>query len=199
MPAITPAVHAANVEEAVLDTLQAFMPNYLAEMAAHRGLPRSTYHVESYARGATVDTRFPEEGLPCVVVKAGRKASNGQESDGSVSAWFEIAVGVLVSDQQRGSTFDVAWDYATAVEAILIQQRDLGGFAATTDWQSTFPEDIEVKSRTLAGVIVEALVLVDPILNALDGPPDPPDDPYEPLPTDPTVLTVDIDVQPADD
>lgn len=198
MPAVTPAIHGARVEDAILATLARWMPTYLAELAADRDLPRSTYTVASYARSATVDTRFPEQALPCVVVNATSKTSNGLESDGTIGAWFEVAIGVLVADQHRGSSRDVAWDYATAIESILIQQPALDGFAAATQWTGTSPEDIEVKSRTLAGAIVEALVLVDPVLNAFDGPAEPSEDPTDPLPADQTVATVDIDVAPTD-
>lgn len=198
MPAITPAIHGAHVEDAILASLRKWMPTYLAEIAADRGLARTTYTVASYARSASVDTRFPEEALPCVVVNATSKTSNGLESDGTVGAWFEVAVGVLVSDQHRGTSRDTAWDYATAIESILIQQPALDGFAAATEWTGTTPEDIDVKARTLAGVIVECQVLVDPVVNAFDGPTVPSEDPDVPLDTDPQVASVDIDVTPVD-
>lgn len=198
MPAVTPAIHGGHVEDAVLATLRRWMPTHLAEIADDRNLDRASYRVASYARSATVDTRFPEEALPCVVVNTTSKTTNGLEADGALGAWFEIAIGVLVSDQHRASSRDVAWDYATAIESILIQQPALDGFAAATEWTATQPENIEAKSRTLAGVIVEAQVLVNPVLNAFDGPAEPSEDPSVPLGPDIEVASVDVTVTPTD-
>jgi hypothetical protein len=205
MSEIGPIINGRHVVEAVIAALKPFLGDpaegtvgvYLAEMAADAGLSRDKYRVASYARAATFDTRFPEEALPCVVVRCSSKTNSGHEADGSISAAFSVAVGVAVGDQERDSSADVAWDYISAIEAFLAQHPSLGGFAVALELGESVQEDIELsKARTIAGGTVNFTVLVDDVLNALGGPLEPPDDPTEELPDDPQVASAPVDVQP---
>lgn len=196
MSEIDTVVTGPDAEQAILDTLESLLPVYLADRAAANGKPRSTYKVASYARAATLDTRFPNEYLPCVTTRATTKTNRDVHgSSGAVASTFTVLVGVLLADQSRESTEDLAWEYLAAVEACLWQHGALGGFAEATIPGDTEIEDIPVdRQRTLAGGSIEVQVLVPQSVNVLGGPVTPPEDPYEPLPTDPQVESVDIDI-----
>lgn len=205
MTLIGPIINGRHVEEALIATLKPYLGDpegsgtgvYLAEIAADAGLPRSTYKVASYARAATADIRFPEEALPCVVVRCSGKTNLATHSDGTVPAAFQATVGVVICDQERDLSADIAWDYIAAIEAILVQHPALNGLAAGLDLGNSTQNDVSLtETRTLAGGTVDVTVLVDEALNALGGPLTPPDDPTEELPDDPTVATVDVTAQP---
>ena len=200
MTEIGDIVRGPDIEQALLDTLRDFLPVYLAERATRRNLPASTYQVASYARAATIDTRFPNEYLPCVAARCISKANQGVEGgSGEVPAAFTVLVGVLLKDQQRDKASDIVWDYLAAIEAVLGQHGALGGVAVATLPGDSQPEDVPVEERrTLAGGTLEVQVIVEAAYNAYLGPTEPPGDPYEPLPDDPQVQDVDISFTRAD-
>jgi hypothetical protein len=201
MSQIGTVISGRHAEQAVIDLLKDYLLTYLADRARDRDLPASRFQVRTYARAATVDTRFPEQALPCVLARATRKANRGMEgATGNISAQFTVLVGVVVADLSRTGVSDDVWDYLSAIETCLVQHGALGGFSVAVAPGDSTPEDLPIsKSRTLAAGSIELTVIVDAVMNAYGGPTTPPDDPYEPLPDDPQVATATVDAQPFDD
>lgn len=199
MSEIGTVITGPHIEQAVVDVLNDFLPVYLADRAADQDLPRSTFQVKEITRAATVDTRFPEDQLPCVTVRCVTKTREYVEGTGHVAARFNVAVGAMLADQSIETSSDVAWAYGAAIEALLLQHGALGGLAEGVEWNTTVPSDVELRDRrTQAGVVVDVDVIVPATVNINGGPMTPPDEPYEPLPADQTPLSVDVVVDRVD-
>lgn len=170
------------MEEAVTDTLQVWLPAYVAEIERQRGitprtipLPRSWGHVNEFYK-------FTEEQLPSViVVSPGTAASEPkQKGDGSYHSWYRVGVAVVAAGRDRETTRRISKLYVAAVRGAILQHQTLGDFGAEgIRWMGDRNQDVpDEQGRTLGSGAVMFDVEVKDVINSRFGPLTPPDDPY---------------------
>lgn len=185
-----PMVDGDDVVEAVLATLRRWERDYLAEKERQEGLdPGALPRIQEWA--GVGDRRYaPDLDPPSVlVVTAGLAQKPDREGDGTYSAWFACAfvVEVEVNSRDQRQANRVAQWYCAAFRTLLLQQKDLGGFAAALEWSAEAYDELDVGEdadcRAQAGG--SFLVRVGDVARDGAGPlepssepvPDPPDDP----------------------
>lgn len=161
------------VRGAMRSHLQQWLPTYLAEIS--RGddragdalpLPRSWVSALDL-----VDGKFTEDQMPsCVIVAPGLLEDPRKQGGVYICRWA-VAVGFVVSGQNRENTFDLSELYAAAGRAAVLQHPSLGGFATATDWVGERYDDIpNDMQRTLAAGTVQFSVEVQGALSVQNGP-----------------------------
>lgn len=190
------------VEDAVIAVLKRWLPTYLSEVEAQRGLTRGFYErpaPSSYTVRNDFD-KWPEDFLPAVIVvspgmpdepvKDGRRRWRGS---------FDIGVACVVSSLDRDETRRFAQRMGAAVRALLIDHPSLemaiGGNVRGLDWlgerNNLMPPEDE---RSIWANRQLFSVEVDQILERTGGPAEPEPDPQTPPPpTDVEITSVDSD------
>lgn len=184
----------ADVETAVLATLNLWLPTYISEVERQAG----NLTVGTLARPRSAQSSFDFENwvegqLPAlVVVCPGTAGSFDRQGAGVYSAWFEVQTGVLVEDTTEANARRVAQLHQAAVDGVMVQHGTLGGFATDMNLISRQTRLPDVSNRTLAYAESMYHVMVDDIVARPGGPPRPDvplPDPTAPWPDDPTITT----------
>lgn len=119
------------VRQAVQNTIRRWEETYRAEVSRQTGLALPP--LRSYGTGIDADT--PASQFPaCVIVAPGIVGEPDRRGDGTHDVTWGIGVGVVVADKHRDTACDLAGAYGAAMRALLLQNQDLGGFAAGLDW-----------------------------------------------------------------
>jgi len=178
-----PIVLPSDVELAVRDTLQEWVPFYLADIdrqqqrAAGTTRPPRTWDIASDGE------RWMEETPPALLVACpgtvGDPALEGP--DGHYSAVYQVNVGVTAGGATEQGTRALAGRYAGAIIYTLGQQGDMGGLADATWWRGV-RTDVIARQRTLMATEVLAHVRIARVI-ATRGPHLPQTRPVDP--TDP--------------
>lgn len=175
-----PMIHAAQVERAARETLQEYLPWYLAAMERDLGLaPRTLPNVRSWIVSSDVD-RWQEEALPSVLLlSTGLAEAPRRDGKGSYSARFALGVAIVATAPKADKADELAKILTAVVRTILVQQGSLGGFAAATDWEDERYDVLPNRSRSLAAGQIVTSVQVDDVAAVRSGPRGtPPEDPY---------------------
>jgi hypothetical protein len=117
------------VEEAVIVTLQKWIPTYLSEVERQRGIDAGYYRrPESGSYYARTDfDKWPEEMLPAIIVIApGIEDDPSKAGDGVYRGLFPIAVTCVVSSTNQIETRRYAQRLGAAIRAALVQHQSLG-------------------------------------------------------------------------
>jgi hypothetical protein len=197
-----PIASGRDVKQAIKATLQEWMPTYLALMERHTGrAPRSLPMPRSYVMSDDGSlNKKPEDQLPVVVIltpgNGGKKPA--RDGRGIYKAGFVVNVACIVSgggQNPQEATSDLAEDYRTALELILLHHGSLGGFAESTEFQGWRTDDLAPEDdRTIAAGVNVFEVLVKGIAQHGAGLKEPLEEPYEE--TEPTTITeVDVEVE----
>jgi hypothetical protein len=190
-------VTTTQIENAIIATLQLWLPTYISEVERQAGLtvgninrPRgwtNSYDLENWKQNQT----------PCIVLNVRGTVGKPERYEGGMySAWFSYCVGCLVSDTTEAAARAGASVYMSALADTLIQQDGLGGLATKTEWDGYSPKLPDPTNRTLALGECEMRVLISNILtddagpNNADVPVVPLDDPEEAWPQWTTASTV---------
>lgn len=197
-----PLVTGSDVERWALETLQLWMPEYLAWTERRTG--RASHAIPApadWAIGATTDG-WPMGSLPSVlIVSPGLVKWTRHDGRGHVRGKYQLGVAVAVSETTRGAADRLARDYAGALRALLLHNPTLGG-------QVEALELVEEQYRPLAdgagGVVrASATVLLRAHVRGLAsvgrGPKTPRPDPYQPYPSSPLVELTELAVEAASD
>lgn len=181
-------IDGGQVEDAVIATLQLWLPTYIAEVAAQNGLDRSAIpNIRSYHTVNSYD-KWPEDQLPSLVVISGGVPDDITVASGGVHrAQFAFGFAVFCSANTESNTARMAKRYAAAIRACFVQHQSLGGFARGVEWKGEVYDDVEsVDSRSLASARGVYLVEVDDVVSSGKGPSEPepkpnPAEAYEPV------------------
>lgn len=186
------------IEEAVVATLQAWVPTYLRELERHFDLdPGALPAPRSYSTVSDRDpARWPEDQIPAVVVMSpGLAGDPVRRGDGSYRLAWSVAIGVVVSASSQAATRKLARRYAAAVRLIVVQHPALGGIAAGVDFTDESYDDLaRDRERSLAAGAVTFTVHVDGAADDSTAPaaPDPDPDDW------PAVETASVTVSPTE-
>lgn len=174
------------VELAMKNFLQRWLPTYLAEMERQTGRTPGSLPRPVAWSNTTEFTKFPEENLPLVVIVCPSITGTPvKEGNGSYRVAYPVGVAVVVKaggSRPKESVRALAGIYSAAVRAAVLQHRGLDGFAITTNWIDERSDDIPVDARRSLGSGQNVFeVEVRDVVSAHMGTsePDPPADPLE--------------------
>lgn len=183
-------VLASDVDDAIVSTLQTWMPQYIAMVSRKIGQawnwlpPPKSYVVTNDPN------HWPEEQLPAVVVANAKTDSHPKRNGQAYRVTWPLKIVVFVSANDRPATERLAKYYGGAVRLILAQKPALGGIAAGTEWEG---EEYNLRiadqdQRVLGSCANSFCVDVRNVMQAFGGPSDPNGDPSTP-PTDDPIAT----------
>jgi len=185
------------VETALKATVQKWAPTYLAEAAAQHGIERARLPLFRSYSSKLVIAKAAEDQMPACVIVAPGTVNSPRRNSGKVTATWSAGVGCIVSGQDEVSTYNLARVYVAALRTLLLQQADLGGFAAGTDLVSERYDDLDSKQlRSLCAGVVQLYVQVNNITDTQLGPLDPATDPTKPMPDPATADTIGFNIEP---
>jgi phage gp37-like protein len=198
--AFGPLVAASDMEDAVLAQLQAWLPDYLAEVERTHGLQvGSLPQPRSWVLSSEVE-RFPEEQLPAVMLASpGLTDPPLADGTGIYTARWQLVVAVQVNVRGNRLALRVARLYALALRGALLQQQRLGLPLRRIDWMDERYRLLDsIDDRTTCVAEVEVAVEVAAVLSRQAGPLEPllpPGSSQGPdSPTWPVALTADVAV-----
>jgi len=162
-----------DVEKAAADTIQLWLPDYLAEVGAKYGFARGTLPVfRSYVPALTID-KFEEDQTPSCVIVAPGTLDVPERRQGAANVRWSLGIGCVVSGKDRDNTRLLAVIYAAAVRTMLLQKSSLGGFAEGVNWISerydSLPASAEM-ARTLGAGVLQFGVDVNKVSLTSGGP-----------------------------
>jgi hypothetical protein len=183
-----------DVETAVEETLDMWLPTYLREMERQKAVPVDALRPIASTLVVNEFSQYQGEPLPCaVIVCPGTEGEPERVDDGVYNAWWTVGVGVLVEAVSEQAARKLAQLYAFAIAALLVQHPSLGGFASRTRLGvvtgEDAPGDFQKAGCAVARVVFS--VLTEGVVTALAGPSAPDPDPNE----WPQVATVHIDAE----
>lgn len=196
-------VIASDAETALVDTLQAWLPSYLAELERRTGRePGAVPMVRSWRRSNRF-YRFPQDQLPAaIVISPGTTGAPERRGDGTIDAWYRLGIAIVCAANTAEATNELAKLYAAAVRTAVLQQPALAGdpsdphpFAARVVFVGETTDDVPAEYLEIGCTAqVEFDVLVEGIADAAAGPAETTVD----APTDLPVVTshhIDIEVE----
>lgn len=192
---------ADTVEQAVLDTLQAWLPSHLAHQEDRKGYPDGTLpQPKSWPTVSEFDLEVHEQ-LPAIVIVSSGTTDVSHDRGAYRTTWrVEVGVAIAGKDEREGRR--LAALYLAAVKSSLLQNRTLGGVVEQCRYVG--PDDHAVGTAERGGqraIYATAFaVTVRDSLNERGGPTTPPADPHDPGEPLESPLTAEIEitaVQPA--
>jgi hypothetical protein len=170
-----PLIDNTDVESAVSKTVEYWIDVYLAAKERAKG-----WSVQTLARPASYNATYdydnwPEGQLPGIAVVCHGTIEDPAYHHQAVSAWFEVDVDVIVTDQSEATARAGASAYVSALATLITQQAGLcgsGDVAFASDarfvaWDLKLPD---VDNRTLAVGTTQFHVLVSDIFDPSAGP-----------------------------
>lgn len=193
-------VTAPDVEDAMVTTLQAWAPDYIAEVGRKA---KPTPLVLPAVRGWNVvphaNDKWLEDQTPLVLVASpGLKEPPAMRGDGSYTTGWEVGVGVVASARDQATTERLCKLYVAALRTVVVQHKSLGGFASDTVWVAPGERYDDLPTEQTRTMMIGSLhftVYVEDTVNGRHGPQQPSSNPQTdpgPWPTaQRTYLTVD--------
>lgn len=190
------------VETAVIETLHAWLPTYIAEVQRQTPGWDEALNIPQ-PRSFTSSNEFhkwPDDQLPCIVVICpGLRGTPVREGRGSYRARFAVGVAAVVTAAQPKMTRQIADMYAAAIRACLVQRPSLGGFASAVIWEDETTSDMPTsETRSVSSGQVIFTVEVEGVTTAQAGPTSvtvPPEDPSVPYAEWPLVETTNLEIE----
>lgn len=161
------------IKNAVIETLQTWLPTYLQEVEHQLDRPRGDIVAPKvYKKTNTFDTIDVVNIPVCLVVCPGLAGRPAHEGDGYYRAPFTLGIACIVSARDEESTKEVADIYGAAVRACMLQKRlSVTGLDSDVDWIEESYDDIpEQDSRTLGAAQVIFTVTVYDVVSRIGGP-----------------------------
>ena len=158
-----------DVETAVLETLAAWMPTYLAELALQQETAVIATPTGYYAY-SEFDLDTDGEHPPVIVVESpGLDDVPVRLGDGSYIAKWRVNV-VAVAKGDRKAAMARVRSYVAAARAIMLQQSSLGGRARGVTWDGEGYDEIPVEAFELQAGRAEFVVEVADVVMDATGP-----------------------------
>jgi len=190
-------------DKAILETLQVWLPTYLAEHERQSGRAVRSYERPADFVVAEDHAKWTENRVPCVMVVGGDISDMRVMPDG-YAGWYDYEVGAYVAaggDDAEQAAKRMAKAYMAAIRSVLVQRPSLGGIATATVPVSE-SSGLDEDNRSVAIRIGSFRSLVHGLGLPGGGPvsPDPPDDPDDPHPDWPVVgdTSVTFNAEPID-
>ena len=186
-----------DVEQAVMNHLDYWLPAYLAEMERQRGIRARSLPMIKAFTSSNQFRKWPDERFPtCVVISPGIVGEPLRDGEGKYRARWAAGVAVVVKGRKRSEVSEAAKLYAAAVRGAMLQHPALENFAAGIDWIDETYTDVPVDDeRTLGAAQGIFLVEVRDAVNTSAGLITAPEDPYNVARDWPTVQTTEIRVE----
>lgn len=195
MTTFGPLFSAHVLEDAARETLQGWLPTYLAEIKSQYGVQLPP--IKSWATLDSYD-RWPEQALPAALIIAGGIGQGGAPEEyggGYYRAGWALGVSVTIEHPKANAARKIARLYAAAVRGVILQRRSLGLAGVETVWVDEGYGSVPVNERrTRAQAENVFVVTVDEVVSWQMGPKaaEPPAE----VPTDyPEITEVDVDVE----
>lgn len=203
-----PALAAAN-PEADRDELIELLD---AAIEAEEIKPRSLAAPKSWATVSEYD-RFPEQGLPAIIVSAPGLADTPQMNGaGEIRADWTVEVSATVSANGARQTRRLAQMYLAAIQGAMLQRRSLGDpYTAVYLTDVQYADVPTERRRSIMAAAAAFRVGVEQMLSTKEGPvsplppdptpptwPDPPPDPGTPDPVPeawPTISSTNVEIE----
>lgn len=162
------------IDAALIDVLETWMPTYLKEMARQRKLKVSFDRPRSIVAVAEFD-RWPEEQLPSIViVNPGMTGTPLKDGGGTYRARWAVDICISVSAATQAETRRNSQLYIAAARGCIMQRRSLGHGMKGIDWGGEEYTLIDAdKRRSLAGAKASFVIERENILTVGAGPTDP--------------------------
>jgi hypothetical protein len=190
-----PVFGAAHVQIAVVNTLQKWLPTYIA--AANRNIGSEVLFAPiDYRHRPDYRTLPKSSNTVALLVTVPGTASEPITQPSNIRTHYRVEVAIFVygsKDWQETEALTQA--YGAMVRTCLIQHRDLGHFAEGTKWEGEeYKEGDHASGRTIGLGNERFIVTLTSVMNPMGGPPAPqfaatgtptgPDtDPPPPIPT----------------
>jgi len=162
-----------SVQEAFYNTLQLWLPSYIAEF--NRNLGSEVLEVPFEYRHRPDFRTLPRNARAAVLISVPGTTNMPEVYQSNVRASFTVEAMVYVygtKDWQETEALTQA--YAACVRACIIQHRDLGGFAQSTIWEGEeYLEGEHSSGRTTGVAHVRFVVTVANVMNIFGGVPSP--------------------------
>lgn len=166
-----PLLTGKDVRDALESTIKTWVRDYVGEVARLSG--RSSEDLKpfrSYVSSLDLD-KFQSDQLPCCVIVAPGLLTQPELRRGAYNARWGVAVGVVVSGQDRENTFDLVELYTAAVRSLLIHHPSLGGFAEGLEWIGERYDELRSEDlRTIGAGTVQLAVDVTEVQSKIGGP-----------------------------
>lgn len=169
----------SDAETALVDTLQAWLPTYLAELERRTDRPAGAVPMVRSWRRSNRFYRFPQDQLPAaIVISPGTTGPPERRGDGTIDAWFRLGIAIVCAANTPEATNELAKLYAAAVRTAVLQQPSLAGdpadphpFAARVIFVGETTDDVPAEYLEIGCTAqVEFDVLVEGIADATAGP-----------------------------
>jgi hypothetical protein len=166
---------APELEDALLDLIESWLPTYLTEVEVQFGLePLTLARPKFYGTSVENDTH-PGEGLPAIIVVSPGTASVMGEGQ-YLSAWYDVTVATTVMASSEMGARRLAALYSAAIRAIVMQHGSIGGKA---DGAAFIGEEFlgspaqDNRNRSRGGALTHFQLKIDQLLDRQLGPTEP--------------------------
>lgn len=190
-------IDADTIEQAVRDTLQAWLPAHLAHQERRKGLPQGTLpQPRSWPTVSEFDLEAHEQLPAVVIVSQGSTGTPERNPKGEYRKTWRFEIAAVIGDKTEREARKLGALYLAAIIGALVQNQTLGGVAESC--RNVGPDDHAFGTterraqRAIYGTAFE--VTVKAAFNDRLGPATPPDDPYHPDPFPPSPLEAEITV-----
>ena len=177
---LPPLVHAGQIEQAALATLQKWIWTYIGFAEQRFGYATETLpNIRGWAVTGTVDLeKWPEDQYPCLVLVSPGLADAPHRRDEGYDAAWAIDAAILTSTTDETTARNLSRVYASAIRECLTQQAWEGGLVNDVHWVGERYDDTgSPKQRTIAAARLSFHVIVDAVSAFQPAPTTP-----EPLP-----------------
>ena len=161
------------VENQVLIHLQNWFTTYIAVIERFHSMSPRTLPTPKSWRIEQEFARNPEDTMPFIgVVSTGLNPGKPpkREGDGTVRAWWVIAVGAVVAAASDQDAKDLSGYYGAAIRMIMLNMPELGGWSAGVDWVDERYDDWPpVLEHMISSARLVFTVEVDDVVNVFEG------------------------------
>jgi hypothetical protein len=147
-PVVGPLFSPHLLEESILRKLQRWLPGYLTIACELNGVEEGIEAITSWGLQDEDDDKWPEQGLPALVVVAGRTIGEPKKhSKGMYRAVWPISIGVAIAASNGVLARKYAQVYGAAIRGVILQGRSQGEEGQTAEWLGDEPGIIAVEQR----------------------------------------------------
>jgi hypothetical protein len=161
------------VEHNVVTHLQTWMESYIAAIERFHQLPARVLPLPKSWRIKQEFARNPQDTLPMVaVVSTGLNPGKPprRDGDGTMKAWWVIAVGAVVSAGTDQDAKDLSGYYGAAIRMIMTAMPELGGWASGVEWSDEKYDDWPpILEQMISSARLVFTVEVEDVINVFEG------------------------------
>lgn len=190
-----PFLGAPHVRQAVLATLAAWGPLYVAEASRQSGFDLPGF--KDFVNEPLMSPETVGERPRYVVAVPRTMGVPERHGTGKYRATWDAQIALWMWGGDYQETQDKLGIYAIAVRQLMLQHPSLGGFAQNTSWRGDAYLEVSATSfRTWGQATVQFAVAVESVVDAYAGPATPPVDPTAAVPAAPAWNSTQLTVNP---